>query len=97
MSEHFDPSWEISFEGAEEPSAEFNSHMLDAFAHAAGHGPDPGMYRPKPKDTKKRPADTKPRESLEEFCKRLGIKHNTKQGGVEFVPYRRPRKPAPTQ
>jgi len=34
----FDPAQEISFEGDEEPSEEFRSHMLDAFAHAAGHG-----------------------------------------------------------
>jgi hypothetical protein len=86
---NFDPPQEISFEGDEEPSPEFRSHMLDAFAHAAGHGPDPGRYRPKPEkpeDTKEGPADTKPQESFEAFCKRLGIKHNTKQGGIEFCP-----------
>jgi hypothetical protein len=84
---NFDPAQEISFEGDEEPSQEFRFHMLDAFAHAAGHGPDPGKYRPKPEDTKKGPAGTKPQESFIEFCKRLGIKHNSKQGGVEFSPY----------
>jgi hypothetical protein len=71
--------------------------MLDAFAHAAGHGPHPGRYRPKPEDTKEGPADTKPREknqekkpqeTLEEFCKRVGIKLvRGERGGVEFCPY----------
>ena len=28
----------------------------------------------------------KPRESTDEFCKRLGIKRITQKGGVEFVP-----------
>src|SRR5215813_13076695 len=31
--------------------------------------------------------ENKPGESFAEFCKRLGIKHNTKQGGVEISPY----------
>jgi hypothetical protein len=36
------------------------------------------------KNQEKRP----PCESLEEFCKRLGIKYNTRQnGGMEFSPY----------
>jgi len=87
----FEPSDEINFEGDEEPSQQFREHMFDAFAHAAGHGPDPGKYRQKPKDpeasSKEGPADTKPKESLEAFCKRLGIKYNTKAGGVEISPY----------
>jgi len=92
----FDPAQEISFEGDEEPSEEFRFHMLDAFAHAAGHGPHPGKYRPQPEDKKKGPADTKPqeknqekksrRESTEEFCKRLGIKLVREKGGMQFVP-----------
>jgi|SRR6516165_10349999 hypothetical protein len=32
--------------------------------------------------------EKKPRESFEAFCKRLGIKHNARQGGVEISPYR---------
>jgi hypothetical protein len=82
----FEPSDEISFEGDEEPSQEFRFHMLDAFAHAAGHGPHPGKYRAKPEDTKEGPAETKPRETTEEFCKRLGIKRNNRRGGVQFCP-----------
>jgi hypothetical protein len=31
--------------------------------------------------------EKKPQETLEEFCKRLGIHYNTRQGGVEFSPY----------
>jgi hypothetical protein len=82
----FDSSWEITFEGDEEMPEEERFHMLDAFAHAAGHGPDPGKYRPKPEDTKKGPADTKPQESTEDFCRRLGIKLVREKGGVQFVP-----------
>jgi hypothetical protein len=73
----------ISFDVDEEMPEEERSHMLDAFAHAAGHGPHPGKYRPKPK---KGPADTKPRESFEDFCRRLGIKLVREKGGVQFVP-----------
>ena len=88
MSEdNYDPSWEISFEGDEELPEEFRSHMLDSFAHAAGHGPHPGKYRPKHEDTKEGPAEVKPRESFADFCARLGIKHNKRQGGVEISPY----------
>jgi hypothetical protein len=29
-----------------------------------------------------------PRESTDEFCKRLGIRIVNEKGGVEFVPYR---------
>jgi hypothetical protein len=92
MSEdNYDPSWEISFDGDEEPSQEFSSHMLDAFAHAAGHGPHPGKYRKPRKPRRKAPAvakerHKKPQESFAEFCKRLGIKRNTRRGGVEFCP-----------
>ena len=86
MSEdNYDPSWEISFDGEEMPEEE-RFYMLDAFAHAAGHGPHPGKYRPKPEDTKEGPAETKPRETTEEFCKRLGIKRNNRRGGVQFCP-----------
>ena len=85
-NQRFDPSQEISFEGDEEPSQEFRFHMLDAFAHAAGHGPHPGKYRPQPEDKKKGPADTKPQESTEDFCRRLGIKLVREKGGVQFVP-----------
>jgi hypothetical protein len=28
-----------------------------------------------------------PRESIEEFCKRLGIRMNKRSGGQEFSPY----------
>ena len=79
---NFDPAQEISFEGDEEPSEEFRFHMLDAFAHAAGHGPHPGKYR-KPRLRKRKKQQ---RESTEEFCKRLGIKLVREQGGVEFCP-----------
>jgi len=81
----FEPSEEISFAGDEEMPEEERFHMLDAIAHAAGHGPDPGTYRPKPKDTKEGPADTKPRESFAEFCARLGIKRVNEPGGMQFV------------
>jgi hypothetical protein len=35
-----------------------------------------------------------PRESFEEFCKRLGIRIVNEKGGMEFVPYRGPQKAA---
>ena len=90
--DHYDPSQEISFDGDEERSQEFRSHMLDAFAHAAGHGPHPGKLHKSRKvrsrkvtaaiDQKK----AKPQESFEEFCRRLGIRMNNRKGGVEFCP-----------
>jgi hypothetical protein len=33
-----------------------------------------------------------PRESIDEFCKRLGIRIVNEPGGVEFSPYRGPQK-----
>jgi hypothetical protein len=38
-----------------------------------------------------------PRESIDEFCKRLGIRIVNEKGGMEFVPYRGPTKPLPEQ
>jgi hypothetical protein len=42
------------------------------------------------------------RESIDEFCKRLGIRIVNEKGGVEFVPYRgslkaKQSKPVPVQ
>jgi hypothetical protein len=36
-------------------------------------------------------------ESIDEFCKRLGIKQVNEQGGMEFVPYKRQSKPQAKQ
>ena len=87
--------------------------MLDAIAHAAGHGPHPGKYRPKPEDTKKGPTDTKPqestesqcRETLEEFSKRVGLKYVRGKGsGVQLGAYpggnllpKKPKQPESTE
>jgi len=79
----FDPAQEISFEGDEGPSQDFRSHMLDAFAHAAGHGAHPGRYR-KPRLRKKKKEQ---RESLEEFSKRVGTKYIREKGGQQFGAY----------
>jgi hypothetical protein len=40
-------------------------------------------------EDKKNPEKPPRQETIEEFCKRLGIKFNSrqKQGGVEFAPY----------
>jgi len=34
------------------------------------------------------------RESIDKFCKRLGIRIVNEKGGTEFVPYRGPQKAA---
>ena len=36
--------------------------------------------------------DKKPKESLEEFSKRVGLKYVREKGGMEFVPYHGPRR-----
>jgi hypothetical protein len=36
----------------------------------------------------------KPRETSDEFCKRVGIRTVNEKGGVEFAPYHGPRKSA---
>jgi len=39
-------------------------------------------------DHQERNQEKKPRESIEEFCARLGVKlHRSEKGGVEFAPF----------
>jgi hypothetical protein len=90
MLRDYDPVNEISFDSGEDDEPQH--HILDAAAHAAGHGPHPDKYRRPRKPRRKAPAaakkhHTKPQENIEAFCTRLGIRHNKRQGGVEFAPY----------
>jgi hypothetical protein len=43
-------------------------------------------------DNQKNQEKKLPRESFDEFCKRLGIRIVNEPGGVEFSPYRGPQK-----